>query len=78
MLSSGGSKRQSRPPRQHSQSRQQSSQKQYGQLSQKQAQQQPKQGQQQSRRGLKCFLCDRTGYLAKNCLIRQKAAALIR
>jgi len=34
--------------------------------------------QQQSRSGLRCFLCDRTGHLARNYLIRPKVAVMIR
>jgi len=73
-----GYERQSWPPRQQGQSRQQFSSKQYGQASQRQAQHQPGPGQQQLRRRLKCFLCDRTGHLARDCLTRAKIAAMIR
>jgi len=50
---------------------QQFSPRQYNQPSQRQSQQ-------QSRSGLICFLCNRAGHLARNCLVRPKTAAMVR
>ena len=50
--------------------RQQFSLRQYGHLSQRQAQQQP-------RFGLRCFLCNRAGHLARNCLVKPKTGAMV-
>ena len=38
----------------------------------------PGRAQQLPRSGLRCFLCDRTGHLARNCLVRPKVAAMLR